>query len=271
MPFTDWTSLKTTDFAGIDTARAVALLPVGASEQHGPHLPLSTDSVLGEGVARAAGPRVEAADVYLLPTITYAKSDEHLSYPGTLTLSAETLMATLVEIGRSVARAGVKRLVLLNAHGGNVPVLQIVARRLRIEEGMICVTAGWVTMGYPQGLVSPQEAAQGIHGGFVETAAMLHLAPDLVDMSKAENFVPASARVAEENEVLRTLGPVGMGWVSQDLHPAGVAGNAAAATPEAGRALIGHAATRYAKLLDEVAAHPLPDPVIPAGSAGPAA
>ena len=271
MPFTDWTSLKTTDFAGIDTARAVALLPVGASEQHGPHLPLSTDSLLGEGVARAAGPHVEMADVYLLPTITYAKSDEHLSYPGTLTLSAETLMATLVEIGRSVARAGVKRLVLLNAHGGNVPVLQIVARRLRIEEGMICVTAGWVTMGYPQGLVSPQEAAQGIHGGFVETAAMLHLASDLVDMSKAENFVPASARVAEENEVLRTLGPVGMGWVSQDLHLAGVAGNAAAATPEAGRALIDHAATRYAKLLDEVAAHPLPDPVIPAGSAGPAA
>ncbi|QOL82485.1 creatininase family protein [Pseudooceanicola spongiae] len=259
MPFTHWSSLKTTDFAAMDARAAVALLPVGATEQHGPHLPLSTDSVLGEGVALAAGPLVTRADVYLLPTITYAKSDEHLSYPGTLTLSSETLLATLVEIGRSVARAGIRRLVLLNAHGGNVPVLQIAARRLRLEEDMLCVTAGWMAMGFPPGLVSEQERAEGIHGGFVETSAMLHLAPALVDMTAAQDFTPASASVAAENDILRMLGPVGFGWVSEDLHPAGVAGNAAAATPEAGRALIDHAATRYATLLDEVAAQSLPE------------
>lgn len=259
MPFTHWSSLKTTDFAVLDAQRAVALLPVGATEQHGPHLPLSTDSVLGEGVALAAGPLVAQADVYLLPTITYAKSDEHLSFPGTLTLSAETLLATLVDIGRSVARAGIRRLVLLNAHGGNVPVLQIAARRLRLEEDMLCVTAGWMAMGFPADLVSEAERASGVHGGFVETSAMLHLAPTLVDMEMAQDFQPSSASVAANNQVLRTMGPVGFGWVSEDLHPAGVAGNAAAASPEAGRALIAHAAARYAILLDEVSAQPLPD------------
>ena len=258
MPYQLWSALRTTDFHAIDPLAAVALLPVGATEQHGPHLPLSTDTTLAEGIARAAAARAERAQVYLLPPVAYAKSDEHLSYPGTLTLDAETLLATLTLIGRSVARAGLRKLVLLNAHGGNVPVNQIVARRLRIEEGMLCVTAGWMSMGYPEGLVSAEERRDGIHGGLVETAAMLHLAPELVDMSRAENFVPASAAVAEENEIYRMLGPVGCGWISEDLHPAGVAGNASRANSEIGKALVEHAAGRYARLLDEVAAQPLP-------------
>ncbi len=157
-----------------------------------------------------------------------------------------------------MARAGVRRLVLLNAHGGNLPVLATVARKLRIEDGLLVVTAGWMAMGFPEGLISDEERRDGVHGGLVETAAMLHLRPDLVDMSQAEDFVPRSRAVAENNTVLRTLGPVGMGWVAEDLHPAGVAGNAAAATPALGAALIDHATKRYARLLEEVAAHPLP-------------
>jgi len=255
-----WSSLKTDDFKSIDPLAAVALLPVGATEQHGPHLPLSTDTVLAEGIALAAAGHAARAQVYVLPPVAYAKSDEHLSFPGTLTLDAETLLATLTQIGRSVARAGFRKLVLLNAHGGNVPVNQIVARRLRIEEAMLCVSAGWVTMGFPEGLVSAEERRDGIHGGLVETAAMLHLAPELVDMSKAGNFVPASAEIAATNEIFRLLGPVGAGWVSEDLHPLGVAGNARLATPEIGRAIVDHAATRYGRLLDEVAARPLPAP-----------
>ncbi|MCX8998387.1 creatininase family protein [Rhizobiaceae bacterium BDR2-2] len=254
MPLHFWPSLKTTDFGAIDPDRAVALLPVGATEQHGPHLPLGTDSILAEAMAREAGARAETAEVYLLPAIAYAKSDEHLAFAGTVTLDAETLLATVMQIGRSVARAGIRKLVLLNAHGGNVPVLQIAARSLRIETRLLTVTAGWMAMGFPPGLVSPQEQRDGIHGGLVETAAMLHLRPDLVDMAQARDFVPASAAVAAGNEVLRMVGPVGFGWVSEDLHPAGVAGNAAAATAEAGRAIVEHAAARYGRLLDEVAA-----------------
>lgn len=254
MRFFHWQDLKTTDFLAIDRKRAVALLPVGATEQHGPHLPLATDSLLAAHMAEEAARRVTRAEVYLLPTVTYAKSDEHLAFPGTVTLDGETLLATLMQIGQSVARAGFSKLVFLNAHGGNVPVLQMAARALRIENNMLVVAAGWMAMGFPEGAVDAAERRDGIHGGFVETAAMLHFRPDLVDMEKAENFVPASARIAEENAVLRMVGPAGMGWVAEDLHPAGVAGNAAAATIEAGAAIVEHAASRYARLLDETAA-----------------
>ena len=256
MSFQFWQDLKTTDFAAIDKGRAVAVLPVGATEQHGPHLPLATDSILAERMAMEAAQRVEDADVYILPTITYAKSDEHLSFPGTLTLDAATLLASLTQIGHSVARAGFCKMVFLNAHGGNVPVLQIAARSLRLETELFVVSAGWISMGFPPGLVSALEQRDGIHGGLVETAAMLHFRPDLVDMNEARNFVPASAAVAENNDVLRLLGPISVGWVAEDLHPAGVAGDAASATPEIGAAIVAHAATRYAKLLDEVAAYP---------------
>lgn len=255
MPLRIWQDLKTTDFRDIDERRAVALLPVGATEQHGPHLPLATDSILAGRMALEAARLAARAEVYLLPTITYAKSDEHLSFPGTLTLDAATLLATLTQIGHSVSRAGIRKLVFLNAHGGNVPVLQIAARALRLETSLFTVSAGWISMGFPPGLVSAAEQRDGIHGGLVETAAMLHFRPDLVEMSEARNFVPASAAIAENNEVLRLVGQVGAGWVAEDLHPAGVAGNAAAATPEIGEAIVLHAATRYARLLDEVSAH----------------
>ncbi|WP_176084515.1 creatininase family protein [Martelella sp. HB161492] len=255
MSFFIWSQLKTTDFSAINPERAIALLPVGATEQHGPHLPLNTDSLLAEAMAGGAAAKVRNADVYILPTVTYAKSDEHLSFPGTLTLDASTLEATIVQIGRSVARAGFSKLVFLNAHGGNVPVLQIAARRLRNEEKLFCVAAGWMGMGFPDGLVSAEERTSGIHGGFVETAAMLHFRPDLVALDKARNFRPASADVAEAYEVLRLVGPVGAGWIAEDLTDDGVAGDAAGATAEAGRALAEHATERFARLLDETAAY----------------
>ena len=168
------------------------------------------------------------------------------------------MQAVLTQLGRSVARSGVRRLVFLNAHGGNVPVLQIVIRALRIEERMFCVSAGWMSMGYPEGLIPAEEARDGIHAGLVETAAMLHLRPDLVKMELAQDFVPASRSVAQGNGILRLLGPVSAGWMMRDLHPEGAAGNAAAATAEAGRRIVEHSATRYATLLEEVARHDIP-------------
>lgn len=257
MTFRLWGDLKADDLRALVTDRTVALLPVGAIEQHGPHLPLATDAILAEAVALRAAARVENATVLVLPTVAVAKSDEHLAFPGVLTLDAATLQSVLVQTGRSVARSGIRRLVFLNAHGGNVPVLQIAARTLRIEAGLFCLSAGWVSMGYPAGLVSDAEARDGIHAGFVETAAMLHVRGDLVDMDKARDFVPASRAVAQSNEILRIVGPVSAGWMMDDLNPDGAAGNAAAATEEAGRALIEHAAARYAKLLEEVSRHPV--------------
>lgn len=236
----------------------VALLPVGAIEQHGPHLPLSTDATLAEGMALEAARRVTDANVLVLPTISYGKSDEHLKYPGVLTLDAPTLLSTIVNIGKSVARAGVRRLVFLNAHGGNVPVLQIAARQLRIEAEMFVVCAGWVTMGFPEGLLPENEARDGIHAGFVETSAMLYFREDLVDMTKARDFVPAVRTVAENNSILRMTGPVSVGWMMHDMHPEGAAGQAHLATVEAGKAIVEYAAERYARLLGEVAAYEIP-------------
>lgn len=259
MTFRLWGDLTADELKAAVTDATVALLPVGAIEQHGPHLPLATDTILAESVALQVAETVEDATVLVLPTVSVAKSDEHISFPGTLTLNAETLIAALVQTGASVGRAGIRRIVFLNAHGGNVPVLQIVIRRLRVEQGMFAVSAGWLSMGYPEGIVSDEEMRDGIHGGFVETAAMLHLRPDLVDMSRAADFVPASRGVAEDNDVLRLLGPVSAGWAMQDLHPLGAAGNAMAADAEAGRRIVEHAAARYARLVEEVARHDIND------------
>lgn len=257
MPLRHWSDLKTTDFATLDPDRTVALLPVGATEQHGPHLPLSTDSVLAESMARLAA-TAATAPVLVLPTVTVAKSDEHIGFPGTLTLDGPTLLAVLEQIGASVARAGVRRLVCLNAHGGNVPVLHLLARSLRLRHDMLVATAGWVSMGFPDGAVPAPEQTEGIHGGLVETAAMLHFRPDLVDMTQARYFRPASADIAQRNQVLRMLGPVGLGWRAEDLHPDGAAGDARGATAELGARLADHAARRFGLLLDEVAALALP-------------
>jgi len=258
MAFHIWSALTAADLRALVDDRTVALLPVGAIEQHGPHLPLNTDAALAEGIALEAARRVKDATVLVLPTVAVAKSDEHTGFPGVLTLDAPTLQSVLVQIGRSVARSGIRRLVLLNAHGGNVPILQIVIRQLRIEQKMFCVSAGWMSMGYPAGVIDDAELRDGIHGGLVETAAMLHFHPQLVKMDLAKNFVSASSAVAEKNSVLRLLGPVSAGWTMADLNADGAAGNAAAATPAIGAMLVDHAAARYATLLEEVSRHAIP-------------
>jgi len=253
-----WADQRSAEFASFIDDATVAVLPVGAIEQHGPHLPVSVDATLAEGMALETAKRVADANIFVLPTISYGKSDEHLKYPGVLTLDAPTLLSTIVNIGKSVARTGVRRLVLLTAHGGNVPVLQIAARQLRIEANMFVVCAGWVTMGFPEGLLPENEARDGIHAGFVETSAMLYFREDLVDMSKAKDFVPAVRTVAEENSFLRLTGPVSAGWMMHDMNPEGAAGQAHLASKKAGAAIVEYAAERYARLLDEVAAYQIP-------------
>lgn len=192
------------------------------------------------------------AAVLALPMQSIGLSVEHVRFPGTLTLSAETLIAVLTEIGRSVARAGVRRLVILNSHGGQPQVVDIVCRRLR-GDGMFAVGCMASRLGLPPDVtLSPEEQAHGIHGGLVETSLMLHLRPDLVRMDNAIDFRSAWLAREATMSVLSPEGAVGFGWETQDLHPSGALGDARAATAAIGRMILEHQAARLVRLLDEI-------------------
>lgn len=233
----------------------IAVLPVGAIEQHGPHLPLSVDRDLVEATIARTLPLLEAdQNVLVLPTLTITKSGEHDRHPGTLSLSAQTLLATLADIGSSVARAGVTRLVLLNGHGGNTAALEIAARDMRIAHDMIVVTCSWFGFTEIDGHVPEADAAIDLHAGQLETAAMLAAKPDLVDMSRAANFIPAMRDWETSSRFIGLTGqPARPAWIIGDLHPQGACGNAAAATADLGEQLLNSAARNFATFLKEFA------------------
>jgi creatinine amidohydrolase len=185
------------------------------------------------------------------------KSNEHIAYPGTLTLSAETLIRLWTEIGECVCRAGVKKLVIVNSHGGQPQIMDIVARDLRVRLGMLVVTLSYGALGRPPGLFSDSEMRHGIHGGSSETSAMLYLRPDLVREAERRNFVPLSVAMEREYVHLRPEGRIGFGWQTQDLNPEGACGNALDADAERGRLIVEHAAARLIELLREVERFPL--------------
>lgn len=247
-----WVDLSWTEFATLP-ADMVAVLPLAATEQHGPHLPVSVDSVLNQGVLDAALAKLPAEfPVLVLPAQAVGCSVEHTRFPGTLTGTPETLLALWTEIGLCVARAGVRRLVLLNTHGGNQQIMEILARRLRIEAGLFVVAANPGRVGNPPGLVAPAEDRYGIHAGFVETSLMLALAPACVRMNAARDFRSAWAGTENAAPHLAPGSGATIAWQAQDLHPSGAVGNAAAATAEAGAAILDFTATKLAALLDEV-------------------
>jgi creatinine amidohydrolase len=253
MPAIDWLSLSTDEFSTRDMSRAVAILPVAAIEQHGPHLPVGVDTLIAQGYlerVRALAP--DDLDLLVLPVQTIGKSNEHLAFPGTLTLTAETVIAAWREIGESIYRAGCRKLVIVNSHGGNIPVIDIVARELRVRLGMLCVTTAWHRLGYPQDLFSAHELRHGIHGGEIETSLMLAFAPHMVRMEKAADFTPRTVAMAEEFTHLSAIQPNGFGWMAQDINPAGAIGNAAAATAQKGDAAATHGARAFIELLREV-------------------
>jgi creatinine amidohydrolase len=230
----------------------VAVLPVAAIEQHGPHLPVSTDATINAGIlARALALVPAARTVLALPMQSVGLSVEHVRYPGTLTLSASTLIALLGEIGRSVRRAGVRRLVFFNSHGGQPQAIDIASRQLRAE-GLFAVNCHWGRLGLPVAL-DPVEQRHGIHGGLVETSLMRHLRPDLVSMKHAEDFRSAWHALEMRFSVLTPEGGVGFGWETQDLNPKGALGDARAASAELGAAILEHTASRLALLFEEVA------------------
>lgn len=254
-----WHDFATTAFEGLDPMRTIAVLPIAAIEQHGPHLPVGTDSLIATGMLETAIARIPAElDVRILPLQTVGKSNEHLYAPGTLTLPAACLIEAWTELGLSIACAGIRKLVLVNSHGGNEEVMGIVSRELRVRAGMLAVKTSWTRFGIPEGLVSDVEKRYGIHGGDVETSLMLHFRPDLVDMTKAENFASVAALDERRHALLRPTGIHAYAWIASDLNPSGTVGDAAEATAEKGRAIAAHQADGFAVLLADVAAADLP-------------
>ncbi|NKB60009.1 MAG: creatininase family protein [Alphaproteobacteria bacterium] len=253
LPSRYWQDLSTVDFAALDAARVIAVQPVAAIEQHGPHLPVSVDACINEGVLGAALEHLAPElPVLVLPLQTIGKSDEHNRFPGTLSISAETLIRHWNDIGDSVARAGVRKLVLFNSHGGNPAVMDIVARDLRIQHGMLAVAANWYDLVDLEMLFDPMEVRHGIHGGEIETSMMLHLRPNLVDMTKAETFASFGAEMAQSYSFLLPTAQPSFAWETQDLNRAGAVGNAAAADAVRGKKAVDAAANGFAALLEEV-------------------
>jgi creatinine amidohydrolase len=258
LPTKFWAEMGWRDFAAADMSAVVAVLPVAAIEQHGPHLPVGVDMFLNQGYLERAVKRVPAdMPVLFLPIQAIGKSNEHIAFPGTLTFSHETVIRAWTEIGQSVARAGCRKLVFMNSHGGNVPVIDIVARELRVREGMLAVNAAWHRLGLPEGMFSAKERAHGIHGGEVETSLMLAFKPDLVRMAEAGDFESASVAIEAEFKHLRVTQPISMGWMSSDLHPLGAVGDASAATREKGEACAENGAEAFIELLRDVVAFDL--------------
>ena len=247
---TDWLSLTTEEFA----ADRIAVLPVAAVEQHGPHLPVGVDSYIAEAyLARVRALLPATSNVLFLPVQAVGASDEHRAFRGTLTLSPETALRAFIEIGESVSRAGIRKLVIINSHGGNITIIDLAARQLRVRHGMLVVHASWGRFGYPEDLFGEAERTHGIHGGDVETSIMLAAHPDLVRREKIGNFASATYAMARDYAYLRADDPAGFGWMTQDLHRSGALGDAGAATAEKGEAMLAHGARAFVALLDDVA------------------
>ena len=255
-----WADLTTADFASLDLARAIAVLPVAATEQHGPHLPLSVDTDIVNGVVAAAVPHVPTElPALFLPTQAVGFSPEHNRFAGTLTLKSETLIRLWTEIGECVAASGVKKLVLFNAHGGQVGAMDLVARDLRARLGMLVYSVNWFNLPLMDAngqdvnaMFSAEEHRFGIHGGEIETSMVLALKPDRVRMAQAEYFRSASQARAADFPILGNGRSAKLGWQMQDYNAEGAVGNAGAATAEKGRILLDAAGRGLAALLAEI-------------------
>ena len=252
-PQPQWAALTTAQIRQHNMSQSICVLPVAAIEQHGPHLPLGTDTMIMEGYLARLMPRLPAEiPVLFLPVQNIGASREHEDFVGTLSLAPELALRVWGDVVAQVAATGCRKLLLLNSHGGNVPILDLVAREARARHNMLAVTASWHRFGYPDGLFCDAERLHGIHGGEIETSLMLAFRPELVDMAEACDFVPDSVEMAARFTWLRANHPIGFGWMAQDLSAQGAMGNAAAATRAKGEAAAEHGVVACLALLRDL-------------------
>jgi creatinine amidohydrolase len=259
--------LTSPEIDALPKGQAVVVLAVGSVEQHGPHLPTITDSLVGQTVLARALERVDpAVQVWVIPPLTYGKSNEHRPFAGTITLSATTMAAVIGDIARSLARSGFRRLILLNSHGGNPQVLDAIARDLHEETGLMLFSLSVFRLGLPPSPpLRPEETIWGMHAGDTETSAVLAVAPELVHMDRTRQLgdypkLPAGlTHLGSQGP----YGPVGFSWLSADLSTTGVLGDPRQATAEQGAERQAATVARLAEVLVEIASFEMPAPAQP--------
>jgi creatinine amidohydrolase len=253
LPSRDWSAI---DWAGVgtaDAARWIAVLPLAATEQHGPHLPLETDVMIGEAyLAKVRELLPDTAPVTFLPIQPIGISTEHIDFPGTQTLSTEAALRQWMALGEDVARRGVKKLVIVTSHGGNSAAMMLVAQDLRAHHGMLAITTSWFRFGLPEGLFPDEELRHGIHGGAAETSIMLAKYPQAVRREAIADFASNAIAIEKKYRWLSTQRPAPFAWQAQDLNASGAVGNATLASADKGERLIDHGAQKFTELLDDV-------------------
>ncbi|MBV8927033.1 MAG: creatininase family protein [Bradyrhizobium sp.] len=253
LPPRDWADIDWERVDAAAAARWIAVLPLAATEQHGPHLPLETDVMIGEAyLERVRELLPDTRPATFLPIQRTGISTEHIDFPGTKTLSTETALKLWKELGESVARAGVRKLVMVTSHGGNSAAMMLVAQDLRAYQGMLAVTTSWSRFGVPEGMFPDEELRHGIHGGAVETSIMLAKYGMHVRTDAIADFRSSGIAMEKRYRWLSTRRPAPFAWQAQDLNESGAIGNATLATAHKGEQLIDHGARRFIELLDDV-------------------
>lgn len=252
-PPRDWRDIYWSDVTRENAARWIAVLPLAAIEQHGPHLPLGTDVMIADAyLARVRDLLPADLPATFLPVQAVGISTEHLAFPGTLTLPSDVAIRSWTALGESLARAGVRKLVMVSSHGGNSAAMSLVAQDLRARLGLLAVTTAWSRFGTPDGLFADDEIHHGIHGGATETSIMLAAYPAHVRTDQIRNFEPRSIAMERDYRWLSVQRPAPLAWQAQDLHPSGAIGDASAASADKGRQLLDHCARAFCELLADV-------------------
>jgi creatinine amidohydrolase len=255
-----WTDFSAAEFHDLDPMKTIAVFPVAAVEQHGPHLPVGTDTIINQGHLDLLAQRLPSdMDVRVLPVQAIGKSNEHIWQVGTVSGTATNLIEHWTQIGLEVARTGIRKIVFVNSHGGNVSMLDIIARELRVRADMLAVKTAWSHF-TPKEIYSDIENRYGIHGGDTETSLVLHFRPETVHLNRLADFPSVAQRDEQAYKYLRPTGALSYAWIASDIHPEGVAGEASQATAEKGRISAETAVADFIELLREVERHPLMGP-----------
>lgn len=247
-PYLTWTEIQ----AMSDKDNIVIVQPVGAIEQHGPHLPIIVDAAIAMGVlGRALEKLAPSIPAYALPCLYYGKSNEHWHFPGTITLTAQTLISVLMEMGESLYRSGFRKLVLLNAHGGQPQIMEIVARDLhqKYDDFSVFPLFAWRVPHIAKELFTSKELEYGIHAGDAETSILLSLLPDCVKMEKAVKEYPQGL---PEDSLLSMEGKLPFAWLTRELTQSGVMGDATVATQEKGDRLLESVSDGWVRAIEDI-------------------